>query len=746
MPYKLYKVQNEQGDVQEVYEDRLEEAKKDGYLPAVTDGETVLRTTLDKIPEAEKDGFVPLKSVADYVEENKGLKGTAKVGLGQFVDEALFGVPEIIAENTETAEEKAKRKAIKSEHGIANTIGGIGGFAASTLVGGPLAKTATTVGKAASRVAGGAIGDLVSNRLIRTAAEKGIQYGTEGAIFTAPTALAEAVTGNPEQAVERIIAGGLGNALLGPVLEQGGRLIRQTVGKKLSNIQESLGETAEKFAAKEYGLERATSKKLGPTKIKKIGRQLLDAGEVKVGKNTETMISENQLLQNKLASERDILYNLIDAEKASTFQPEKLINKIEESLGKFNRESPLLRPEANKLNDILEAIAQRRPNDKGYISLKEAQNLVEELGNINWDATSTKKSHQIAKRAYGMAREELNNVVNKVFKEYKPELVGKVNTLNQKMATAFDTAKLLKNKYARETGNKFYSLTDTIAGAGAVASGSPQGLAFLGAKKLFDNYGNPSIALLADSASKMIQNLQKSEVLSSKLPNLMGTVTTRLRPTTINKLAGLNIEQIQNIEQELTQIEQNPEQFTDLILPETEVLTQIDPKAASLMNQKLVEVSQYIKNALPKNPNPVSTPFRKVPWKPTSLEVSKFNRISRAALNPMSVIENLADGFLSHDEIKTVKDLYPELSKDMDMALMDYLEKNPNMSYAKKQQIQIFLQTDYLSEYQPKNMQQLQKNVRQNPEQNLSESQPTTTKPVQVPNLQPGLSKALNQE
>jgi hypothetical protein len=74
------------------------------------------------------------KAVGDYVDENQGLKGAAKVALGQFADEALMGLPELILNRTQDPLEVAKREALKKEHAVANAVGGLAGFGASMAV------------------------------------------------------------------------------------------------------------------------------------------------------------------------------------------------------------------------------------------------------------------------------------------------------------------------------------------------------------------------------------------------------------------------------------------------------------------------------------------------------------------------------------------------------------------------------------------------------------------------------------
>jgi hypothetical protein len=165
-------------------------------------------------------------AVREYVDENKGLKGAAKVALGQFADEALMGIPELILNKTQDPLEVAKREALKKEHNALNNIAGVAGFGASLLYGGPIGKVAT-----GAEAAGRAAENLLAKRLVAAGVEKGSEsiakglakklatsatkLGVEGATFSAPVALTEAALGDPDLAAETLLMNGLAGAALG---------------------------------------------------------------------------------------------------------------------------------------------------------------------------------------------------------------------------------------------------------------------------------------------------------------------------------------------------------------------------------------------------------------------------------------------------------------------------------------------------------------------------------------------------
>ena len=210
----------------------------------------------ENIIEAIKAGYQvetnSQRAVREYVDENQGIKGALKVGLGQFADEALLGLPELIYNRTGDPLEVAKKNALKEEFGLANALGGISGFGASLLTG-PGAVIARLGTKGGEKVAGHIAkklaietGEQVGKRTLSKAAggiaAKIAGTATEGAIVTTPYAITEAALGDPEAAANTMLAGVGFGALFGGAQGLGKEFLG--LGKKVTNETARLvGET-----------------------------------------------------------------------------------------------------------------------------------------------------------------------------------------------------------------------------------------------------------------------------------------------------------------------------------------------------------------------------------------------------------------------------------------------------------------------------------------------------------------------
>lgn len=181
------------------------------------------------------------KNVREYVDENKGLIGSTKVGVGEFANSMLMSVPEIYMKNTSNPLEWAKINALRDDHEIAGMVGtGLG-------IGANIYGLAKTGALAASEKVSAAIVDSMAKKIVATVGRKQIsdqaakqaakgliartaanfgkgtgvvsrnmaQGAIEGGLDMVAPALAEASFGNFEEAGESLLIGSAFGGVLG---------------------------------------------------------------------------------------------------------------------------------------------------------------------------------------------------------------------------------------------------------------------------------------------------------------------------------------------------------------------------------------------------------------------------------------------------------------------------------------------------------------------------------------------------
>lgn len=237
MGLRLYNVQTRQPEDVDNMEEAILQGTHSfpvGQRVNIRKGDETISIDTREINKAIQNGYTierpNQRAVREYVEDNDGLGGAIKVGLSQFADEALLGLPEMIYDKTADPLEVAKKEALKKEHELANTLGGIGGFGASLYAPGvsALFKGATKGGNIVSKhlaekiiaSSSGQVGKRAAGKVAKDLAAKtavgASKLGTEGLIFSAPHAITEAALGDPEAAAETLLSGvGFGAAFGG---------------------------------------------------------------------------------------------------------------------------------------------------------------------------------------------------------------------------------------------------------------------------------------------------------------------------------------------------------------------------------------------------------------------------------------------------------------------------------------------------------------------------------------------------
>jgi hypothetical protein len=318
------------------------------------------------------------------------------------------------------------------------------------------------------------------------------------------------------------------DAALGAALGLGVGAIGEGLGTLARSAKGGLKDIASRRAAAALGAERGTIKKIGSENIKDAGWNALEHKVVTPLANTEDMIARNESLRRQAGQQMGDIYNQVDSTGNKYFNPQNVALDVDKKIGDFYR-SPINKGETSQLNNTLEAIRQR--GDSGNklagklgeeinlegnenISLAEAQKLKEEVGKTaKWNnANQPTDKELMAREAYHIINKAIDDAANRGSTDIGvPGLKESLGKAKGIYGNTEDAAKLLKNREAKELGNKMgFGLTNTIAGTGAATAaymtghnpltsaivGGGVGLAKMGAER----YGNQLTANLARAA------------------------------------------------------------------------------------------------------------------------------------------------------------------------------------------------------------------------------------------------------
>jgi hypothetical protein len=116
------------------------------------------------------------------------------------------------------------------------------------------------------------------------------------------------------------------------------------------------------------------------------------------------------------------------------------------------------------------------------------------------------------------------------------------------------------------------------------------------------------------------------------------------------------------------------------------------------VGERVVRAAEYMKTRLPR------LPVRSRPQEPSDFIASEFMRVWRTVSEPLSVVDDVLAGCLSHRQVATLKEVYPDLYQMISdaavEAVADKLSKEPEfiLPYPKLKQLSVLLEQKLVQE------------------------------------------------
>jgi hypothetical protein len=307
-------------------------------------------------------------------------------------------------------------------------------------------------------------------------------------------------------------------SVVGGVLGAGTSLAAPLIGKAAAAVGGKAKETAERLAARAIGAERATVKRLGADGVQRVGRYALDEKIISPLASTDDMIARNQAAKAKGAAKMGEVYDAIDSEGKSAFNPLEVATKVEQELSPAYR-TPINKSEWGQLDNTVESILQR---GNGSLPMKEAQALKQEIGSVAYPKgkrpLDPSPKQQMAMDAYAIINKAIDDAADSGADAIGKDGLKEILSAGKKLYGNSKSAEmLLDNKNAREQGNKLLGLTDWgILGVGAPAAAMTGGatalptLAAVAGKKGLERFGAQNAAIALDKFGNAITKSPKA--------------------------------------------------------------------------------------------------------------------------------------------------------------------------------------------------------------------------------------------
>jgi hypothetical protein len=715
-----------------------------------SEGNAAGSTDLKNLPELFKQGFrveTPREKLEnDYVDENKGIVGAGKVLLRSALDSAFLGIPSTIADKAQDPLEVSKRKKLAKEHEAADLIGSGLGIAATFVnpvtggatIAGKLGLPAAKLFQAGSKV-GKATEKFVADKLTQTVgagvaskiAPKVVGMAAEGATIMAPQAITEAMLGDPGTAAESLMAGGalggvfgLATGVAAPAFSKMSKFAKSKIDDlpKLKEVHEDAalnaigtspakkvqlkndyGDVVDKLPAYMDEISRGDRKIL--VDPKRLGQKIQEVEEL-AGAELGNVVKE---LDDKVVN----LYSQADDAgkaliKSEMFDTSKLVSNIKDKYIRPIEWDKGAATEIRELNKVVGTIEDfvntKLAGDPQALSVSKIRELYDYLGSkLPKNAYGTEGALQ--NEAIKSARGEIQNY----FKNLSPKLVE----ANPDLATFADRFKKAAENYRISTsvkdiaqkygervdGKQMLGLLETTAGIGtAVATGNPLGLiAGIAGRKVYDyakGWYNVGGLLLTEEAiahtAKSLDGIKKSLLNITDKKAVKGNFISKVSQITGNKDDD-DYDKLSQKLQSFVDVPQN-NQFN-------QVLDQVGesgaPMIADTVKLKSAEAVSYLLSVMPKPLTPNNPLVKSKGYKPSDMEMAKFSRQVKVALDPLSVVQDLNDNTLTSDQVEVLANVYPQLLEEIRYRVTDAVAENPTeVPYNKRIKLSLLLGLD----------------------------------------------------
>ena len=139
---------------------------------------------------------------------------------------------------------------------------------------------------------------------------------------------------------------------------------------------------------------------------------------------------------------------------------------------------------------------------------------------------------------------------------------------------------------------------------------------------------------------------------------------------------------------ELTEFLSNPQKTMDRIKRNTGDVSEVAPNVATAMMVKSVQAARYLYDRMPKPMTRGSLVPSK--FKPSDLDLAKFERIAAVIDNPQAALDSLKAGMLTPEEVDALRANYPKIYERIVMTLAEQIpELREKLPYKERVQLSI---------------------------------------------------------
>ncbi len=701
-------------------DDLLRAAQVGGYADHVisaidAEGQRVGIKVAD-LPQALAAGIKPETSqqgeMRRFVADHKGIGGAVGVGLMNFANEALLGVPDAISRNVDP-EGHARIEALRREHELAGTVGSVGGFLGGLLLpGGAIGRGVEVAGGLAARGAEKVFARAIESRLAQVGVEgagravaeplakqalkSAAKTGVEGLAFVAPEQLTEAALGDPDHAAESMLWATGAGAALGAISPVAKGLFRRASQSVFSapKAQVALEKYADAQAVKSFSPSKKFSDRIAevPGGESTVGRIIREKGLLpSIGEGADALVERVAAEKEKVGRGIDQVYSQLDARGVSVSRRSVLNALREEVLAPLEAKVGF-GAKAKKVASYIDDFEAK--TDGKRMSAGDLLGIRMDLDKLVYGERFPSPD-QVAEH-YEAVRGIFKRVLDaKVERTLGAEVAGQLSSLNREYRVLSILEGASQNNVGRTIANRTNGLTDYVMGAGASGAGAAIGSALAGplggavaggAAQLVSMFGNKFLRenynSLASKGSERLgllfaeQANRRAARELDRVPQVLrelGSARQAPRVATSGAIArllgdagGSREEQFRAASDRLTELTANPDRLTASTAKVAGGFAESTPAVADALAQKQLAALQYLQATMPRAPE-APAPFagKLSPWKPSRAELARWEGRVEVVTDPMAAFRHLRQGTLMPEHVETLKTVWPKLHEAM---------------------------------------------------------------------------------
>ncbi len=603
------------------------------------------------------------------------------------------------------------------------------------------------------------VGEGAENFVAR-AGQKALAYGArgalEGSIYGTGSAYSQAILKDEDLTAERLMAGAEHGAIMGGTIGAGiggaSSLAASAIGKFAETVVPKLRDSLEDFA-EQRAFKAAGGSKRFVTKAmdraggaEEISKDLLARGHINYGSTTdsiaESVAADAQQQGQKLGN----MMRELDAKAATTegqhlVQGDKLLKRAYDEVITPLRNNPAMRDVGDQLEARLAPYVEDfAGKEVGHAKLWDIRKGLDQR--INWESRAQSPLADGLKDFRRILEGELTDSADKAARELGiSDTFAKDWKETKRLYSSLSFSRdMAEDAIARKEGNRFFSLTDNLAGGfgassfashsagegghglGALSLLNPQaalsGVLTAAAHKVLRERGSSIMATAADRLAKIGSVAEQANSVETKVVEGIDKFLTKGTKKAIKLAAGdpdapgaaqsgvvqaaANIfgrgakepktidGKFSQASRAVAQLSSQPAAAAAHMERTLAPVVQKAPSVALKVATKQTQAIKFLQSKLPPEAHP--SPLSPAAVKSVGdMDKASFLRSLRAVRHPLSIIEDLHNGTLSTEGVEALENVYPGLLEDtrskVASAVMDMAAKGEEVSYSQRLQL-----------------------------------------------------------